>query len=113
MTELAALNIRITGDATDLSAAVATSKTELTGLGTAADRVGNNIIGAGAKLKGFSNAMGGAASHTANLTFQLQDIGMMLAAGQGSKLLITCEGADCDKAVTELEQIVQRKFDED
>lgn len=38
---------------------------------------------------------------------------MMLAAGQGSKLLITCEGADCDKAVTELEQIVQRKFDED
>ena len=38
---------------------------------------------------------------------------MMLAAGQGSKLLITCEGTDCDKAVTELEQIVQRKFDED
>ncbi len=38
---------------------------------------------------------------------------MMLAAGQGSKLLITCEGADCDKAVSELEAIVQRKFDED
>ena len=38
---------------------------------------------------------------------------MMLAAGQGSKLLITCEGSDCDKAVVELEEIVRRKFDED
>lgn len=38
---------------------------------------------------------------------------MMLAAGQGSKLLITCEGADCDKAVSELEEIIRRKFDED
>ena len=38
---------------------------------------------------------------------------MMLAAGQGSKLLITCEGTDCDKAVSELEEIIRRKFDED
>ncbi len=38
---------------------------------------------------------------------------MMLAAGQGSKLLITAEGADADKALVELEAIVLRKFDED
>lgn len=38
---------------------------------------------------------------------------MMLAAGQGSKLLVTCEGADCEKAVTEIEEIIRRKFDED
>lgn len=38
---------------------------------------------------------------------------MMLAAGQGSKLLITCEGADCEKAVAEIEEIIRRKFDED
>lgn len=38
---------------------------------------------------------------------------MMLAAGQGSKLLVTCEGADCDKAITEIEAVILRKFDED
>jgi phosphocarrier protein len=38
---------------------------------------------------------------------------MMLAAGQGSKLLVTAEGADADKALVELEAIVVRKFDED
>lgn len=38
---------------------------------------------------------------------------MMLAAGQGSKLLVTAEGADADKAIVELEAIVVRKFDED
>lgn len=38
---------------------------------------------------------------------------MMLAAGQGSKLIVTCEGSDCDRALTELEAIIRRKFDED
>src|ERR1700743_1191120 len=38
---------------------------------------------------------------------------MMLAAGQGSKLLITCEGSDGEKALAEIEEIIQRKFDED
>jgi phosphocarrier protein len=38
---------------------------------------------------------------------------MMLAAGQGSKLLLTCEGPDCEKAVAEIEEIIRRKFDED
>ena len=38
---------------------------------------------------------------------------MMLAAGQGSKLLISCEGADADKALAEIEAVVLRKFDED
>jgi phosphocarrier protein HPr len=38
---------------------------------------------------------------------------MMLAAGQGSKLLVTAEGPDADKALLEIEAIVLRKFDED
>lgn len=38
---------------------------------------------------------------------------MMLAAGQGSKLLVTGEGSDAEKALQELEAIVLRKFDED
>ncbi len=38
---------------------------------------------------------------------------MMLAAGQGSKLLVCCEGADADKALAEIEAIIARKFNED
>ena len=38
---------------------------------------------------------------------------MMLAAGQGSKLRVTCEGQDADKALQEIEGIIERRFDED
>ena len=38
---------------------------------------------------------------------------MMLAAGLGSKLKITCEGSDADKALLEIEALILRKFDED
>ena len=38
---------------------------------------------------------------------------MMLAAGQGSKLTIKCEGADANKALIEIEALILRKFDED
>jgi phosphocarrier protein HPr len=37
---------------------------------------------------------------------------MMLAAGPGSKLLVTCEGDDCHQALDEIEALIQRKFDE-
>jgi phosphocarrier protein len=38
---------------------------------------------------------------------------MMLAAGQGSKLRITCEGADSAAALQEIEELIQRRFDEE
>jgi len=38
---------------------------------------------------------------------------MMLAAGQGSKLLIRCEGPDADKAMEEIEELIAAKFNED
>src|SRR4051795_1897588 len=38
---------------------------------------------------------------------------MMLAAGQGSKLHIRCEGPDADKALAELEELINAKFNED
>ncbi len=38
---------------------------------------------------------------------------MMLAAGQGSKLRIRCEGPDADKAMEELEALIKAGFDED
>ena len=38
---------------------------------------------------------------------------IMLAAGQGSKLRIRCEGPDADKAMEELEELIKSGFNED
>ncbi len=38
---------------------------------------------------------------------------MMLAAGQGSKLQICCDGPDADKAMAELEELIKARFNED
>jgi phosphocarrier protein HPr len=38
---------------------------------------------------------------------------MMLAAGQGSRLLITAEGSDAQGALQELQDLVERRFDEE
>jgi len=38
---------------------------------------------------------------------------MMLAAGQGSKLHIRCDGPDADKAMEELEELIKSGFNED
>jgi phosphocarrier protein len=38
---------------------------------------------------------------------------MMLAAGPGSKILVSVEGEDGAAALNELEALLQRKFDED
>ncbi len=38
---------------------------------------------------------------------------MMLAAGQGSKLLITCEGPDADDALREIEGLIESRFNEE
>lgn len=38
---------------------------------------------------------------------------MMLAAGQGSKLLVSCDGPDADKALAEIEALILRRFDEE
>jgi phosphocarrier protein HPr len=38
---------------------------------------------------------------------------MMLAAGQGSKLRIRCDGPDADKAMQELEELIKAGFNEE
>jgi phosphocarrier protein len=38
---------------------------------------------------------------------------MMLAAGQGSKLIIRCDGPDADRAMEEIAQLIASKFNED
>jgi len=38
---------------------------------------------------------------------------MMLAAGPGSKLIVHADGADAGKALSEIEGLLRRKFDEE
>ena len=38
---------------------------------------------------------------------------MMLAAGQGSKVRIRCEGPDAEEAIEELEELINARFNED
>ncbi len=38
---------------------------------------------------------------------------MMLAAGLGSRLRVTCEGEDAEAAMCEIEALIERKFGED
>jgi phosphocarrier protein HPr len=38
---------------------------------------------------------------------------MMLAAGQGSKLQVRCEGPDAARALDEIEQLIKARFNED
>jgi phosphocarrier protein len=38
---------------------------------------------------------------------------MMLAAGHGSKLQVVCEGPDCDRALQEIEALINGKFNEE
>src|SRR5947209_11697056 len=38
---------------------------------------------------------------------------MMLAAGQGSKLHLRCDGPDAEKAMAELEELINARFHED
>ena len=38
---------------------------------------------------------------------------MMLAAGPGSKIIISCEGKDSTEALNEIEALLKRKFDEE
>ena len=38
---------------------------------------------------------------------------MMLAAGQGTKLLFRAEGPDADELLDEIEQLIKSKFNED
>jgi phosphocarrier protein HPr len=38
---------------------------------------------------------------------------MMLAAGQGTKLMLSAEGTDAEKAIQELELLIEKRFDEE
>lgn len=57
-----------------------------------AERAYLGVANGATAMHGFGNSMMTAGSHTANLTFQLQDIAMMLAAGQNPLMLAMQQG---------------------
>jgi hypothetical protein len=81
MTELAALNIKITGDSGDLTAAVNTAKVQLQGLETATDKAGVASSRMGGTFGKLGGVMGGARHQVQNVAYQLQDMAVQLQMG--------------------------------
>jgi hypothetical protein len=81
MTELAALNVRITGDATGLTAAVNQAEKGLQSVGGAANTAQSRTAGLTSAFGRLSNVSSQTRSRIQNTSFQLQDIAVQLQAG--------------------------------
>jgi hypothetical protein len=80
MTELAALNVRITGDSGDLTAAVNSAKTQLGGLNTTITQTKANAAGMGGALGGMANSMRGVSQQLSQVGQQTMATGNFLQA---------------------------------
>jgi hypothetical protein len=81
MTELAALNVRITGDATGLTTAVNQAEKGLQSVGGAANTAQSRTAGLTSAFGRLSNVSGQTRARIQNTSFQLQDIAVQLQAG--------------------------------
>lgn len=81
MTELAALNVRITGDATGLTAAVNQAEKGLQSVGGAANTAQSRTAGLTSAFGRLSNVSSQTRARIQNTSFQLQDIAVQLQAG--------------------------------
>lgn len=75
--------------------------TEVTALGTSATKTGAKVAASASNLASYSKSAGAAKMHTANLTSQFNDIGVMLAAGQSPLQLAMQQG-------TQINQVFQQ-----
>jgi hypothetical protein len=98
MTELAALNVKITGDAGDLNAAVNSAKTQLSGLNTAIAQTQAKAGGMGGALGGLATRMSGARGQIQNVAFQLQDMAVQLGAGTAASVVFAQQGSQIASA---------------
>ena len=98
MTELAALNVKITGDAGDLNAAVNSAKTQLSGLNTAIAQTQAKAGGMGGALGGLATRMSGARGQIQNVAFQLQDMAVQLQAGTSASVVFAQQGSQIASA---------------
>jgi len=75
MTELSALNIKITGDAGDLKAAVAAANGDLAKLAAGAEAAGLKVSGLGNKFNQVGGSASGIAPNLRNVSMQLSQVG--------------------------------------
>lgn len=98
MTELAALNVRITGDAGDLRAAVNVAEAELAGLAKTATATQARMGAMGGALGGLAQRMSSARGQIQNVSFQLQDMAVQLAAGTNASIVFAQQGSQIASA---------------
>lgn len=98
MTELAALNVRITGDAGDLNAAVNSAKTQLGGLNTAIAQTQAKAGAMGGTLGGLASRFSSARGQIQNVSFQLQDMAVQLGAGTAASVVFAQQGSQIASA---------------
>jgi DNA-binding Lrp family transcriptional regulator len=80
-TELAALNIKISGDSADLQSDIAAAKTQLDSFEKSTTKAGKGAKGFSGSLGKLSNVSGQTRAKIQNTSFQLQDIAVQLQGG--------------------------------
>ena len=80
MTELSALNVRITGDAGDLKAAVSTATSELNKVGVAAGKANTATAGLSSGLANTASAAGNSSHALRGISQQLSQVGQQTMA---------------------------------
>lgn len=98
MTELSALNVRITGDAGDLKAAVSQATTELNKVGAAAGRVSSATVPMVGSLGRVAQAMSGARGQIQNVSWQLQDVAVQMQMGTNAGVIFAQQGSQIASA---------------
>jgi hypothetical protein len=102
MTELAALNVKINGDAGNLRAELQSAEDGLQNLSTEAKKASTQLGTAGNRAKTYGTQVKSATAHTGNLAAQFNDIGVMLAAGQSPLMLAVQQGSQINQVLDQM-----------
>ena len=81
MTQLSALNVKITGDSADLQSDLSQAKTQLSSFEASAGKATKRTAGFSGSLGKLSNVSGQTRAQIQNTSFQLQDIAVQLQGG--------------------------------
>lgn len=98
MTELAALNVRITGDNGDLTAALTSARNQLETFGNAAGQAGQVTRPLAGAMGRVGQAMNGARGQIQNVAFQLQDMAVQLQGGTAASIVFAQQGSQIASA---------------
>ena len=93
MTELAALNIKITGDSTDLKAAIAAANGDLNALVAAAKKAGLQVDQTTKAIPRMGQALGGMSGKIGGISMQLQDMAVQASMGTSAMVILGQQGS--------------------